>query len=292
MRLNSFNIFEHETSRTVLCSYLEKRKSEETEFSVRKWSRELEFTSHSLLALQLQGKRKIKPQHIEKLAKSMGLTEIEGRYFKGLTILERSKTEEEKRYNLAHLMQSIPSKYVTTKKYKSFRLISNWIHMAIMSLSELDGFILSEKTIKQKLGHKASQAEILESLQILTSEGLLVENNNIYEAQYGSVATDNDYSDHGIREYHRSACDLAKEAVNELDLDQREFQSLCLGIPLEKMDLAKELIRKFRDDFYHAVGGSGNNIYKMNIQLFQLSRSTDEALSDSSGAREFAERMQ
>lgn len=291
MRVNAFNIYEHENSRVILCTYLEKRKDQDRKFSVRQWARELDFSSHSLLTLQIQGKRKVKPQHIDKLAHSMGLTAIESRYFKGITILEKSSTEEERQYNLAHLMQSIPSKHVATKKYRSFRLISSWVPMALMSLSELDDFVMTEESVSEKLGHRLTRSQILDHLQLLVTEGLLLEEDGVYKAQYGAVTSDNDYADAGIREYHKGACDLAKESVDQLELDQREFQSLCLGIPAHKMDLAKELIRKFRDDFYHAVGGSGEDIYKMNIQLFQLSRSTNEAAS-SLGARECAERMQ
>jgi uncharacterized protein (TIGR02147 family) len=292
MRIDQFNIYEYESSRVILCSYLENRKEVDPKFSVRKWAKDLELSSHSLLSLQIQGKRKIKTQHISRLAESMGLSEVEGRYFKGLTILEKSTTEEERQYNLSHLIQSIPTKKVMTKQFKSFKLVSNWVYMGILSLSELDGFVMSEETILEKLGHRVSRGQLLDCLHLLTTEGLLNEKNGIYFPNYGSVTSRNDYSDAGIREYHKGACDLAKEAVDSLDLDQREFQSLCLGIPLEKMDLAKELIRKFRDDFYHAVGGSGDEIYKMNIQLFQLSRSTAEDQTSSAGAREFAERMQ
>lgn len=289
MRIETFNIYEHDQSRVILTSYLEKRKENSQGFSVRKWAKDLGLTSHSLLSLQLQGKRKIKPQHIEALAKTMGLTEIEARYFKGVTILEKSTSEEEKQYNLTHLLQSVPQKFIKTKKYKSFHLISKWSHMAIMSLSEIKDFILTESNIEEKLGHKLTKSEVLESLNLLCEEGLLQLEEGVYTPTYQSVVSDNDYADLGIKEYHKGACELAKEAVDEVDLDHREFQSLCLGIPEDKIPLAKEMIRKFRDDFYHAMGGSGDDIYKMNIQLFQLSRSAVEASTE---AREFAERMQ
>jgi uncharacterized protein (TIGR02147 family) len=289
MRIHNFNIYDHDDSRVILNSYLEKRRRENSAFSVRKWSQELGHSSHSLLALQLKGKRKVKPQHIEKFSRTMGLTEIETRYFKGITILEKSTSEEEKQYTLSHLSQSIPKRLIKTKKLKSFHLISKWSYMAIMALSELKDFVIDERSVFEKLGHRLAKSEILECLSLLVEQNLLTKDGQSYIPTYQSIVSDNDYADLGIKDYHRGACDLAKDAIDSVDINEREFQSLCLGIPKEKIPLAKELIRKFRDDFYQAMDGSGSDVYKLNIQFFQLSRSTKE--QSSSVAREFADRM-
>lgn len=285
MRIDEFNIYDFTESRLVLLSYLEKRKEVEQDFSVRKWSKEMDFNSHTLLNLQLQGKRKVRAQHIERFSNSMGLTSNEVRYFKGITVLEKADTPEEKEFHYLNLQKEIPKTHLKTKKYNQFSIIADWVHMGILSLSEIEGLELTEAEIYRRLGHRLSKVEILQALTRLCEEGLLINEEGTYQVTYQSVMTTNDISDVGIKEYHRQASQLAKEAVDDVALEDREFQSFCMGIASDKMPLAKEMIRKFRDEFYHAVAGNGDNTYKMNIQLFQLSRCPDSQ----SGVREFAQ---
>ncbi len=289
MRIEDFNIFGYEETKLLLNSYLSKRQKIDPQFSVRKWSKDLGHNSHSLLSLQLKGKRKIKIQHIDRFASSMSLTEFETRYFKGLTLLEKAQNREEKEYQLCKLLENVPHRLIKTKKYRQFSLISNWLNMAIMALSELKEFQINEQSVFKKLGHRASVLEIQESLSLLQKESLLKKDGENFIPIYEALVTDNDVLDIGIRKYHKEASLLAKEAVDSQGLNQREFQSFCLSISKEKIPIAKELVRKFRDDFCQLVGGSGEDIYKMNIQLFQLSRSAEE--KDSSAAREFAHGM-
>lgn len=284
MRIDQYNIFECTSSRVALLNYLELRQEFEPSFSVRKWSKDMGMSSHSLLNLQLQGKRKVRLQHVERFTHTMGLTEVESRYLQGITLLEKAKNDQEKQIHLLSLNKMIPKTHLKTKKYNQFSILSDWIHMAIMSLTEITDIKLTEQEIKNYLSHKVSTAEITAAITRLLEEGLLKDNGKYLEATYQSVSTTNDISDSGIKEYHRQASDLAKDAIDEVELARRELQSFCLAIPDDKLLLAKDLIRKFREDFYNAVGGSGENIYKMNVQLFQLSRCPDE----NSGVRECA----
>lgn len=284
MRIDQYNIFECTSSRVALLNYLELRQSLEPTFSVRRWSKDMGMSSHSLLNLQLQGKRKVKLNHVERLTHTMGLTETESRYLQGITLLEKAKNDKEKQIHLLNLNKMIPKTHLKTKKYNQFSILSDWLHMAIMSLTEVTGIKLTEQEINKHLSHKATKAEILAAITRLVDEGLLKQNDQYFEATYQSVTTSNDISDAGIKEYHRQASDLAKAAIDEVELAKRELQSFCLAVPDDKLLLAKDLIRKFREDFYNAVGGSGKNIYKMNVQFFQLSRCPEE----DSGVRECA----
>ena len=250
MRIEEYNIYANQSSRSILMAYLDARKQQDENFSVRKWANLMGMNSHSLLALQLQGKRKIKAQHVDRLASTMGLTENELRFFKGVTIVEKSTSDEERNYNLTNLLQNIPNNHLKTRKYNEFILLADWLNMAILALSELDHVVLTEEYILEKLGHKASKAEIVNALELLVNEDLLKRNDGQFEVTYQSICTNNDYADLGIKEYHKKACELAKDSVDQIDLDHREFQSFCMGIPDEKIPLAKDMIRKFRDDLY------------------------------------------
>ena len=217
----------------------------------------------------------------------MNLTEAESKYFKGLTLLEKSISEEERRYQLCQLLESVPKQLVKTKKYRQFSLISNWLNMAILALSEVKGFSITEESAFEMFGHRVRKSEIIEALELLENEGLLKHQEAEYIPVYQAVVSDNDITDAGIQAYHRGACNLAIDAIEEQNVEQREFQSFCLSVSEDKIPVAKELIRKFRDELCQLVGGQGDQVYKTNIQFFQLSRRANDSLA----AREFAQGM-
>jgi len=64
--------------------------------------------------------------------------------------------------------------------------------------------------------------------------------------------------------------DLAKEALTNQNIEDREFQSFTMAIDKQKIPLAKEMIRKFRAKLSKTVSGNGDYVYQTNIQFFQL----------------------
>lgn len=283
MRIDDFNVFEFDHPRVALLSYLDTRQAEDSSFSVRKWSKEMGFKTHSMVSFLLQGKRKIGLQHIDKFAETMSLTDSEKKYLKGITLLSKTDNEDERLYHLIELAKYSPERYLKSKRINKFKIIADWYHMAIMALTDVEGESLTEVKIRLYLGNKVSSTQLAEAVERLIDLGLLKRNNEFLLSDYDASFTTNDIPDEGIKEYHRQTCDLAKQAVDEVDLLNREFQSFSMAMFKENISVAKEIIRKFKEEFCLSLGGQGDNIYQMNIQFFQLS-----CYPDSPGVKDFA----
>jgi uncharacterized protein (TIGR02147 family) len=256
-------------------------------FSVRKWAKEMELKSHSLLAMLLQGKRDIRIQHWEFLKKGLELPTGEQAYFQTLIQYSNCKTIEEKSLINGFLQDLHPGDNFATKDVSEYIAISNWVYMAILAMTELKDFKGTEEEICVRLGGKVVISEIRSAMiRLLDLKLVKWSEDGKLEATFNRVTSKNDVANEGVKEYHRQVLDLAKIAIDEQGVQEREFQSFTMAIAREKLPLAKDMIRKFRSKLSKAVSGDGDNVYQTSIQLFQLTSNPDEVSEVKNVARD------
>ena len=91
------------------------------------------------------------------------------------------------------------------------------------------------------------------------------------------VTTRDDVANRGARSYHKQVAELAAQAIESQPVEEREYQSFAVSVPRAKVKLAKEMIRKFRTQFYEAMTSEpGDEVYQTNIQFFRLTESPSE----------------
>ena len=100
------------------------------------------------------------------------------------------------------------------------------------------------------------------------------------------ISTKDDIANKGARKYHKQVLGLAVDAIEEVHLDCREFQSFVMAVDKNKVPIAKEMIRKFRKKLSKAVSGDGDNIYQTSIQFFQLTSDPEEIFEDKNVAQD------
>ena len=256
----------------VLDSFNNLQKNDPS-FSVRKWSKEMELKGHSLLVMLMQGKRNIRVQHSEFLAKGLSLSSEEKVYLSTLIQYKNAKTLEEKKHIALFLQELHPGQDFNSTEVSAFIAISDWVYMAILAMTELKDFKGSEEEIVTRLNGKISISEVRSALiRLLDLKLIKWREDGKLMATYNRVTTSDDVSNEGAKEYHRQVLDLAKLAIDEQDISEREFQSFSMAISQAKIPLAKEMIRKFRKKLSHAVSGDGDYVYQTNIQFFQLTK--------------------
>ncbi|OFZ63414.1 MAG: hypothetical protein A2577_01185 [Bdellovibrionales bacterium RIFOXYD1_FULL_36_51] len=269
--MKEINVFDYTQPRQILLDYLSLRQKKDDKFSVRKWAQEMELKGHSLLIMLLQGKRSLRGKHVQFLKKGMNLNAIEEKYFLTLIQYEKAIDLEEKEFYVEILEDLHPEKNFESKKVDAFKIISNWYYMAILAMTQLKKFSGSEEEIFKRLNGKLSIHEIRSALTRLKEMDLLrTDENGKVQATYNRISTTDDITNEGARIYHRQVMDLAKEALTNQNIEDREFQSFTMAIDKQKIPLAKEMIRKFRAKLSKTVSGNGDYVYQTNIQFFQL----------------------
>lgn len=279
--MSEVSVYNYQSPRQYLLDALADRQRTSPGFSVRSLAREMGMKSHALLVMLLQGKRPLRVKHAIPIARGLGLSSQERLYLQALIQFDSAEDAEEKQLCSLWLADLHPARTFRTKELDEFSMIAHWIHTAILSMVEIPGFEGTPEDVVRRLGNKVGIHEARAALERLESLGLLIRNpQGLLEARYDSVTTRNDLRNEGGRKYHQTILALAIDAIENVPLSQREYQSLSLAVPRCKIPLAKEMIRKFRAQFVKAISSEGpesglpaEEVCQLNIQFFQLTES-------------------
>jgi uncharacterized protein (TIGR02147 family) len=255
---------------------LNARQKGEPGFSIRAWAKELQIGSHTLLLMLLNGKRPLRLKHVPAFSQNLKLASAERLYFQALIQYDTAANPEEKELYSVWLSELNPGKDFKTKEMDQFMVISHWVYTAIIMMTELKSFGGTGQEISRLLKGRMTPIEAQSALQRLLDLGLIIKDSNgKLHATYDRITTRDDVANEGARKYHQTTIEAASQAIQEVPLDQREFQSFTMAVRRDKLPLAKEMIRRFRSQLSSAVGaeGDGDDVYQTNIHFFQLTES-------------------
>ncbi len=152
----------------------------------------------------------------------------------------------------------------------AFHLISDWWHFAILNLVKTVGFKPETAWIATRLGIPQTVAKEawlrLFRLGYLqkTSKGKVVR-------KISKFKTSEDVLDLSLRRSHMEDTKLVAKALLDVPIEEREVNSVTLAIPSKEMARAKDLIRKFQDDFCDLIEGEpSDDVYRLTIAFFPL----------------------
>jgi uncharacterized protein (TIGR02147 family) len=275
MSYEAVNIYDYQSPRQFLLDRVNALQKSDPELSARALSRKMGFKSHALLLMLLHGKRPLRVKHAPLLARGLGLSSQERLFLQALIQFDNAEDIEEKQLCSLWLSDLHPEGRVKTRQIDEFEMISNWIHMAILSLCETSDFDPKPEAIARRLGKKVAAQEVRAAIERLKTLKLIEMNpDGSFHSTQNQVQTADDVASRGARKYHKEVMSLAADALEKVPLSRREFQSFAISIPDAKVSLAKELIRKFRSQFAKAMGVEpGDEVYQLSIQFFQLTES-------------------
>ena len=285
--MNKVNVFEYRSAKRFFLDSVEQEKRTNTQFSIRKWAKEMGLPGHALLVLILQGKRNLTLKQVPFLAIGLQLATPERLYFQALIQLENTKTNEEKELIRSWLIDLNPGKHYQVKEVDEYLVISHWIHMAILAYAFSKQGLTDISQIIKRFESKLSSLEIHAAFERLKDLGLLIwnEDENKFKAAYQRITTKDDVANRGAREYHKQVAKLSIDSIEKQKPEEREFQSFAVNVPCSKIKNLKEMIRRFRaqveaelNDDSESTAPGNEELYQMNLHFFRL---TDEPWSRS-----------
>lgn len=227
-------------------------RSKNPSYSLRALARRLDV-SPAGLSLILNGRRK----------PSIKLTE---------QILDRLGTAPNDRKNI--LAQ--PPKRDASQRYDllqndQFKLISDWLPFAVLSLLETRGARAQAPWVSRRLGVPLREAR--GALERLTKLGLLAKDKKGQLKLSGrNVITSDGVSSAAIRENHRQVLQKAESALFAVPVERRDFTNLTMAIDPKSLPEATALVRDFRERMSALLEkGDRTQVYNLAIQLFPLS---------------------
>jgi uncharacterized protein (TIGR02147 family) len=229
--------------------------------------------------LLYQGKRKIRPEHIEKLSKGLKISETESQFLRALVHLENAKTEKEQELYLQQMKTLYPAPEFSILEVEKFRMISDWVHMAILEMTKLADFQSDVLWITERLAFRLPVQTVEVAVQRLQRLGLLKTEKGRWIKTQERLTTPKDFASESIREHHRQVLTNGTKALTEQSIDERVFNSCAMTVKSSKLPEAKELIRKFRSEMAQLMEcNEGDETYQLTVGFFKLTQKKPEAL--------------
>ena len=282
------NIFDYQNPRRFLLDYLSSRQKQDSTFSMRKWAKEMGLNSNALLVMLLNGRRPIKLKHTSFLLRGLSFTSQEKLYFQALVQYESSSSIEEKELSSLWLSTIHPGKKgVRIREVEEYHIVAHWIHSAILSLCQLPSFDGSVEMAFKLLQKQIPPNEIRSAIERLIEFSYLerLENGKLLPCQSGT-STKDDIPNTAILNHHKEAIKKAYDTLEMTESNQRELRSFSFVMSKDKMEQAKNMIRKFQIQLEKALISTTEEkekdpemereVYQYNVQFFQITKATEK----------------
>lgn len=239
--------------RLILLEEFVKAQTRNPNYSLRAYSKKIGIATSAISEI-FSGKRPITPKSAEKI----------------LVALNKDTKE------VGDLLTSIntegPQKY-TPIDVDSFQVISDWHHFAIVSMTETKDFQSSPKWIAERLGITPAAAD--DSIQKLLNLKILKRDEKTKKL---SLTGENfeilpEVATPALKKANRQNLDLAKTAIEQIPVAERDFTALTLCFDPDRIEDARKMVKNFRRSFSRVMeAGHKKEVFKLCIQLFPLTK--------------------
>jgi len=244
-----------QSAQELLQSEFSKRKERNPNFSLRSFAKWLGI-SPAQLSQMMTGKRAITLKLMKKISDRLGLSPSE----KKAVFTSMLKNKD--------FLFEADEKQLLKIQEDKFRLIADWYHLAILSLTKLPGAQSDPRWIARRLGLSFEQAH--QALLRLERVGV-IQMKPKFQQLGEPFEVVSDTPSEAIRKYHKQNLNLAIEKIDTVTNTLRQYQSLSIPVDPKQIESFKKLI----DDFLKQASdlsdkNKGKEIYHLNVQLFPV----------------------
>ncbi|MES2801826.1 MAG: TIGR02147 family protein [Bdellovibrionota bacterium] len=233
------------------------RQKKNPKFSLRAYSRWLGLSPAQVSQI-MSGKRSLTVKSLNKISDKLGLSPYEQKkYLFALSSDKNSVTTKVQQKTLAE---------------DQFHLITDWYHLAILSLTRVKDAKSDPRWISQQLGISVQQAN--EAISRLIRVGCLQIKPTFKQiGEPFEVASD--IPSAAIRKHHQQNLQLAAQKIEQVPVENRQFQSLSFPMSLKMVPKFKILIDAFLEDASAMTEKSTKQqeeVFQLNVQLFPVTQ--------------------
>lgn len=276
MSEKKINVFDYQSIQQLLHDLLSHlSQAHPNEDSTQLLTDKLGLQNKETVQHWLQGTLALEVSDIELLAKYMHLNSVETFYLKAMVAFQKNEAFEDAVADFSNetsLVHENSKKEYLKAEISDFEVISHWKYTVILASTNLTGLHATEENIVKLLSKYFGSYEVKQAINRLVSIGLLLNQSGVLVATHKKVSSKDEHCNLGTKLYHKSTCQLAADKIDSTPLDQREMQSYTLNISKNKVELAKKLIKEFRQNFIDEVsfGDDVDEVYQLNMHFFPL----------------------
>ena len=239
------------------------RKITERNFNVRSATQHLRRISPALVSLVLQKKRKLTLDRVPEFGRLLNLNSVEKIFFHNwiLGVEEKNPSGASK----------VPIKSNQSSKSVGVSILSDWINLYVKDLFLISAVRKDPSLIERQLGSVATSTRIKKALQFLLREG------HLRKSIDGSVVIDTNLSvtDPGvpsrkIRQFHKNALSLARQALDLYPPHERTANTLLIALDEERHQELLQMIQEFSEklqEFASHETPTANRLYQITLNL-------------------------
>ncbi|MES2855816.1 MAG: TIGR02147 family protein [Bdellovibrionota bacterium] len=234
---------------------LSSRKERNHRYSLRAFAKSLEIDASTLSAL-LREKRPLSAKTAKKLIDGLQIDDPATRRRIFTSTFDRSGVNE--------------SKY-TELDLAAFEVISSWEHFAILSLLEITSPRKDTGWICRALGLPSETA--IAALSRLETLNLIARSGTKWVLTSANLTTTSNVPSSAVRKNNRQYIELSLASLERDSVEIRDITGITMAIDKTKIGEAQKLIKEFRRQMSAFLEtGDKNSVYRLNVQLFPLTR--------------------
>lgn len=273
------SIFDFENYRDYLSKVILPQGSYNQQGSnLSRWSEKLGHKSPSLLSMVLNGQRLPSKGLLDSLVKELKLTKKESDYLKLKVQLERAQKKGsvglEMRDELNKLRESVSKVRGKDIDLSHFETIAQWYCTAIKQLISTPEFIEDENWISKRLRNKVRPHQVKKAIEYLLQVKAVQRNEEGRLFVTHGIRTTNNIPSEAIIQHHLGMVDQAREALTDLPIDRRQFNSLTFRMSEKRMSEFKKEMMSFVEEMNTKYSSDeSHHVYQLNLNLFELTDS-------------------
>ncbi len=271
------DLFQYVDYRSYLNDYYRHKKQEQKTWSYGVWANKMGLKSPSTLIMLLKGQRNPGDELTKNFIHYFKFKEKEAEYFKDLVQLKKCKHD-------VSTSVALMEKLAKQRKLEKFPLldhdtllsISSWYFDAIRQMVKWPTFTEDPKIISEILNFKVTPKEVKEAIDTMLRLKLLQrDSEGKLRLEHRHTNTSDDIASEGLKRFHEQVLDNATKALRTIEPKERQISGVTMAMKKENLVKAKELIRKFEDDFCALIEGEQNeadSVFQLEIAFFPLTK--------------------
>ena len=255
--------------RTQLQTELKRRQTVNPKYSLRAFAKSLGLST-PFVSYVIKGKKNLSDESAVQVAKALGYSAAESAEFLRIVRIDQAISSDVREASSSPSGHASSEKAYTPIDLDLFQVVSDWYHSAVLLLTEFPRFKNDPEWIASELGITKAEASL--AVGRLIRVGLLKRERGTLVKSDRFLATPTDRSHQAIRNFHLQMITKAKEALEHQSIEERDITGITFAISDDKMERAKDEIRKFRQRMAKLLDSSKpTSVYQLNVQLFKLS---------------------
>ena len=271
------SVFEYRNYREYIRDFYESRKRCSA-FTWREFAKLAGFSSSGFLKLVCDGKTRLSKVAVEKVVPALGLFGAQAEYFRLMVAFCDSQQPYVRRTSFERMMKIASENRVEFLEAKSFAYFSSWANPALRELAPI-----MPGATPLEMGHTLvpaiSAAEARESLELQESLGLLTKDEcgNYHQTSEG-VSSTREVISATVVNMQKQYAHLAAESLERYTREYRHISGMTMGLDREAYERLAAELDAFRKKVVEILSNvkSYDRVYRMNLQLFPLSKKVEK----------------